>query len=321
MATEEKQDNKLQSQPQQNQIAAFDQKLAMAKSVKDLFEIPDVKTRAIASYKATTGREDGENKFQQERYAYLDILHQKPELRGVAMWVHFKVISRVMQNGWSLRDNRIYLQPVKRGDDIVDIKVDPSPAVRREMLESMRTDKKNGIRGIKEAPEAQVVVRGDIFIEDKLNHIITRHESTKDSVQPDKLENIVCSYQRIIWEDGKVSDVVVPNYDLVKAKSKSKIKGDGGVWEFVAEACKKTATNRAFRLYHKYANNQVILEDDDETIEATHQVVNEPDPTVVTTASGEPVDTNTGEVQTNVEEAKVVTEPTEKKRKNLLAKD
>jgi hypothetical protein len=282
-----------------NQIATLDQKMSMAKSVKDLFEIPDVKETAIRGYIATTGRKDGEAKFQQERYAYMEIIHQKPELRGAQMWMHFKVIGKVMRNGWSLRDNRIYLQVVKRGDEIVDIKVDPSPAVRREMLEAMRTDTRNGIRGIKEVPEAQVVVKGDIFIEDKLNHKILKHEATEKSLQPDNLDNVLYSYQRIIWEDGKINDVVVPHHDLVKAKSKSKIKGEGGVWEFVAEACKKTATNRAFRLYHKYANSLEVVDkldkdDDDDTKDTAHTVVDpEPD---YTTQSGEQVDTDTGEV-------------------------
>src|ERR1700749_4838543 len=117
-----------EEQKTQNQIAAFDQKLAMAKSVKDLFEIPDVKMRAIKGYEATTGSKDGENRFQQERYAYLEIIHQKPELRGAPMWCHFKVITKVMHSGLSLRDNKLYVQAVKKGDQIVDIKVDSSPA-------------------------------------------------------------------------------------------------------------------------------------------------------------------------------------------------
>lgn len=300
-----------------NQIATFDQKLATAKSIKDLFEIPDVKENAIRGYRATTGRNDGEARFQQERYAYLEHIHQKPELKGAAMWMHFKVISKVMRNGWSLRDNRIYLQVVKKGDDIVDIKVDPSPAVRREMLEAMRTDTRNGIRGIKEAPEAQVVVKGDIFIEDKLNHKILKHEATEKSLQPDNLDNILYSYQRIIWEDGKITDVVVPHYDLLKAKSKSKIKGDGGVWEFVAEACKKTATNRAFRLHHKYANSLEVddKEEEDDTKDTPHTIIEEPQ---YTESSGEHVDKETGEVteqSSQAEEAKVVQQPDKKKDK------
>lgn len=307
-----------------NQIVAFDQKMALAKSVKDLFEIPDVKVRSIKAYEATTGKKDGEQKFQQERYAYLEIIHQKPELRGAPMWTHFKVINKVMHNGWSLRDNRIYLQVVKRGDEIADIKVDPSPAVRREMLELMAN--------VKQAPEAQVVLKGDVFLYDKLNQKILKHEMTEKSSTDMKLENITYSYQRIIWKDGSATDVVVPHDDLVQAKKKSKIKStDSGLWvEFPGEACKKTATNRAFRLYHKYPDNTVMLDDDD-TVEADHEdVTHDTTDNTVTNKYEENIDTETGEVTTQkieskptmAEEAKVVTAPKQDKKEkpqyNLL---
>lgn len=303
-------------QTNQNQIATFDKKMALAKNVKELFEIPDVKERAIKGYEATTGRKDGENKFQQERYAYLEIIHQKPEFRSAPMWVHFKVINKVMHNGWSLRDNRIYLQPVKRGDEIVDIKVDPSPAVRREMMELMEN--------VKKAPEAQIVLKGDVFKYDKLNQKILVHETTEKTVADIKLENILCSYQRIIWKDNSVTDVVVPHDDLVQAKKKSKIKSsDSGLWaEFPGEACKKTATNRAFRLYHKYPDNAVLLDlDDDETLDVTHQDVPsyEPEDSYTETDGGDVVDTDTGEVH----DVQVDTEPKKenkpRKQMNLLA--
>jgi hypothetical protein len=303
----------------QNQVATFDKQLAMAKSVKDLFELPDVKTRAIKGYMATTGNKDGEHRFQQERGAYLEICQQKPDLKSAPMWLHFKVINKVMNNGWSLRDNRLYLQVVKSGDKVVDIKLDPSPAVRREMMERMDT--------IKEVPEAQVVVKGDIFIEDKLNHKILKHEATEKSLQPDKLENILYAYQRIIYKDNSVKDVVVPHYDLVIAKSKSKIKGDdAGVWQWVAEACKKVATNRAYRLYHKYTGKAVILDEDedDNTVESDHEEIpNDPEVETAGNYAEEVVDQETGEItegqmtiadtqQPNVEKKK------EKKQKDLL---
>jgi hypothetical protein len=307
-----------------NQIAQFDRQLAMAKSVKDLFENVDVKSRAIKGYLATTGRKDGEFKFQQERAAYLEIIHQKPELKQAPMYVHFKVINRVMQNGWSLRDNRIYLQAVKHGDKIVDIKVDPSPAVRREMMELMKT--------VKMAPEAQIVLKGDIFVYDKLNQTIIKHENTDKTVPEIKLENIMYSYQRIIWTDGRITDVVVPYNDLLQAKKKSKIKStEAGLWaEFPGEACKKTATNRAFRLYHRYSDNQVIIDedDDDNTQDTTHtDVTYEGDDGQV-----EIVDTDTGEVtEQPAQEATVVTDQTrdqaaptvqkDKKQYNLLSED
>lgn len=294
-----------------NQVVAFDQVLASSKSPKDLLANPEVINKLVKGYASMNNRKDGVNKFEHERQAYLEILFEKPELRQAPSWVHFKVLNKVMHNNWSLRDNRVYVKAVKKGDEVVDIKVDPSPALRRAMMEQMPN--------IEEVPEAQVVVKGDIFIEDKLNHIVLEHKNTKDSVEPDKLENIRFAYQRIVYKNGKIKDVVVPYFDLVKAKSKSKIKGDGGVWEFVAEACKKTATNRAFRLYHKYPDNSVIFDDDDATdadhVDVTHEYSD--------TAPEEQVDENTGEIKNETQEVKVVSQPQKKEKTqyNLLAED
>lgn len=284
-----------------NQLATFDQKLGLAKNVKELFEIPDVENRFIKNFEATTGRKDGKNRYQQERFAYMEMLQDKPDLKSAPMWAHFGAIVKAGTTGLSFRDKKLYAQPVKNKDQVVTgIKVDPSPAGRREMLEMMP--------GVKEAPEAQVVVKGDIFIFDKLKQLIIKHETTEKSLSEEKLENITHSYQRIEWKDGKIKDVVVTHIDLVRAKAKSKIKGDGGVWEWVSEACKKVSTNRAFRLYHKYADNVIVLSDDQESIDTEHVdvtgVYDNPE-------QQEYVDTQTGEItdtQETLEAPQVITQ-------------
>jgi recombinational DNA repair protein RecT len=298
-----------------NQIATFDQKLALAKSVKDIFEIPDVEERFIKNYEAQTSRKDGKNRFQQERFAYMEMIHDKPALKQAPMWAHFSAIVKAGTTGLSFRSKRLYAQPLTNKDGVVvGIKVDPSPAGRREMLEMMMT--------VKQAPEAQVVCKGDIFIHDKLTQTISKHETTEKSLPADKLENITHAYQRIIWKDGTITDVVVPNFDLVKAKSKSKVKGDGGVWEWIEEACKKVATNRAFDRYHKYNDNVVVIggdEANDDSITPHEDVTYEP-PTQT-----EHVDEDTGEVtkepKSQAQEAQIVSQPKpekEKKQYNLL---
>lgn len=297
-----------------NQLATFDKQLAEAKNVKEVLALPEVIKRTVQAYNSINKRKDGEGKYQMERDALLEIVYQKPELRGAPSWCYFKVINKVMHNNWSLRDGRVYLQPIKKGDEIVDIKVDPSPPLRRQMLESMPT--------VKEAPEAQVVVKGDIFREDKLNHRVLQHEGTDKSVQPDKLDaditksHILASYQRIVYKDGSVKDVVVQHSDLVKARSKSKIKGDGGVWEFPGEASKKTATNRAFNRYHKYPDNSVVFDDDDDTAEAEHvDVTMEYASEDTVTQAQEQVDSSTGEIV----QAETVEPEKKKKSRDLLA--
>lgn len=241
-----------------NPLSKFDAQLQAAKTPKELFSMPDVKERYIKNFAAVTGRKDGENRLEQERFAYMEILNNKPELKAAPIWAHFSALLKSATTGLSFRDNKLYVQPIKNRDgEMVGLKVDPSPAGRREMLEMMPT--------VKKAPQAQVVMKGDIFIYDKLNEKILKHESTDKSVTEDKLENIVASYQRIIWNDGSVSDVVVPQADLFRARAKSKVKNPetDGVWLFVSEASKKTATNRAFRLYHKYPDGVVIYANED----------------------------------------------------------
>jgi hypothetical protein len=300
-----------------NQIVSFDKALATAKSAKEVLALPEVIRRTVQAYNTMSGRKDGESKYQLERDALLEIVYQKPELRAAPAWCYFKVINKVMHNNWSLRDGQVYLQPVKRGDDIVDIKADPSPALRRAMLEAMPT--------VKKAPQAQVVLKGDLFIYNKLDEIILKHETTDKSVTDLKLDNILYSYQRIKWTDGTVSDVVVPHDDLVKAKSKSKIKSqDSGLWnDFPGEAAKKTATNRAFRLYHKYPDNSVVFDDEEDVTETSHVDVT-PEYTSETTQSQEHVDTDTGEVTEQQPEVKIektdktVKDKKEKKQYDLL---
>lgn len=306
-------------QKSQNQLTKFDQALATVKSVKDLFSVPDVKERYIRNFQAVTNRKDGENRLEQERFAYMEILNDKPELRSAPMWAHFSALLKSATTGLSFRDGKLYVQPVKnREGNIVSLKVDPSPAGRREMLEMMPT--------VKKAPEAQVVYKGDKFVFDKLNQKILEHISSEKQPE-DKLENTVCSYQRIIYKDGSVVDTVVFQDDLKKAKAKSKVKNPDtdGVWLFNAEACKKVATKRAFRLYHKYPDNVVIYDkdkedEDDDTSDIGHTELGASYPEQQesfqpNSGDGVTVDTDTGEVH----EPEVIQEDKKKKpQRNLL---
>ena len=180
---------------------------------------------------------------------------------------------------------------------------------------------------VEEAPEAIIVMKGDKFVHDKLNGVVKVHETTEKSESKITLDNIVAAYQRIYFKGGKIRDTVVYHDDLVKAKSKSKVKSEDGNWgSFPGEMSKKTATNRAFDRYHKFPDNVVLYGNPDEqeiTDDVPHSEVDEAtQPAYSETASGEPVDTDTGEVY----EPTVVApaEPEQKKQKkqrNLLDED
>lgn len=234
-----------------SQIQKFEEKLAAAKSVKELFSIPDVQDRFVKNYAAVTGKKDGLNRLEQERFAYLQLMVDKPDLRNVDNWYHMAALVFAGTTGLSFRDNQLYVIPNGKG-----LKVQSSPAGKRYQLELMSN--------VKSAPQAVLVMVGDHFVHDKMNNMVIEHKTTKDSKENLKLENIRAAYQRINYKDGTHVDTVVYADDLVKAKSKSKMKSDLSFWnEWPGRACEKVATNRAFSLYHKYPDNTVIYGDVD----------------------------------------------------------
>lgn len=295
-----------------NQLATLDQKIQQAKSVKDLFLLPDLRDRFIKNYEAVTGRKDGENRLEQERFAYLQIIAEKPELQQADKFYHFSALVYAGTTGLSFRDNKLYVIPNGKGG----LKVQSSPAGKREMF-CMMPD-------VAEAPEATLVMVGDLFVEDKLTKTVKVHESTKDSKEDPTVDNIRAAYQRIIYKNGKIKDVIVYKADLLKAKAKTRAKSEEGFWQqWPGEACKKVATNRAFRLYHKYPDNVVLYgnQDDEDTRDITHSDVtdNYPEqPESFQPNSGDGVnvvDQDTGEVH----EPEVIQEDKKKKpQRNLL---
>ena len=249
--------------------------------------MPFVQDRFIADYKASTGRDDGKAKYMSEILAYMEIINDKPDLAAADRWQHFAAIVKVGRMGLSLRGGGdLYVMPGKNKTIVVQ----STPTGKRKQMEAMKE--------IKRFPEAQLVMKGDSFVYDKLNSIITKHETTDKSHQEIKLDNIVAAYQRIYWTDGRIEDVVVRIEDLLKAKAKSPAQSEVSFWAtYPGEACKKVASKRAHRLYHKYPDGLMDTEkeeEEEETTDVQHTTVD---------FMGDKVDTESGEV---VEEAKVV---------------
>lgn len=275
-----------------NQVVKIDQMLAQAKSLKDLFTMPFVIDRFIKNYAAVSGRSDGEARFEQERFAYMQIVAEKPEMKDIANFYHMGALVYAGTTGLSFRDNKLYVYPNGKGG----LKVQPSPAGRREMMEMMPT--------IHEVPEPILVMKGDTFVHDKLNNVVKVHETTDKSETTISLDSIKAVYVRVYKKDKTIKDVVVYRDDLLKAKAKSKTKADDSNWNlWPGEMSKKTAINRAFRLYHKYPDNVVIYgsvdqdeEEQDKPKDISHTDLTEDD--FQTTPSGDKVDTSSGEVIT-----------------------
>jgi recombinational DNA repair protein RecT len=277
------------------QITTLDQKIATLKSVNEVFTLQEVKDRFIRNYESTTGKKDGANRMEQERFAYLQILQDKPDLAKVDKLFHFMALVYAGTTGLSFRDNKLYVIPSGNGK----LKVQPSPAGRREMMEMMPN--------VVEVPEAVLVLKGDKFVHDKLNRSVKIHEASEKVEAKHTLDNIVAVYQPIIYKD-KTIFVVVYQDELIKAKNKSKMK-DGGPWvDWPGEMAKKTATNRAFRLYHKYPDNVVLygdIEGDEDTVETPYsEEISDPEPIISQTEGGGTVDESSGEMITPTEEYK-----------------
>lgn len=232
-------------------LKRIEDQLIKAPNLKSALQLDFVQERFIANYKAVSGREDGESKFQSEMFAYMEIIHDNPDLAKAERFSHFAALIKCGYTGLSFRDNKLYVMPGKNNT----IKVDTSPAGKREQMEMMKE--------ILQAPEAQVVMKGDKFIHDKLNHRVTVHETTDNSQSKITLDNIVASYQEIQWKDGRIKHVVVYHDDLLKARAKSPAKSEQSFWAtYPGEAAKKVSTKRAFRLYHKYPDNIVTFSKD-----------------------------------------------------------
>jgi len=243
-------------------LKKIEEQLNDAPSVRHAMQLPFVQERFIANYQATTGKKDGEARFQSELFAYMEIVNEKPDLAKADRFSHFAAIIKAGTTGLSFRDNKLYVMPGPNNT----VKVQSSPAGKREMMENMPD--------IKAFPEAQLVMKGDLFVVDKLSGQVIKHESTdKSSTDTSKLEDIIASYQQVYWKNGVINSVILYKADLLKAKSKSKAQSEAGFWaQWPGEACKKVATNRAFRLYHKYPDGIVTFgKDEDKTEEATYE--------------------------------------------------
>lgn len=294
-----------------NQLVTLQTKLSQAGNAKAVFDLPELAERFTKNYEAVTGRKDGSNRLEQEKFAYLQRVADSADLRGVDPFYHFSAMIYAATTGLSFRDNQLYLIPNGK-----TLKVQSSPAAKRYQFELMPD--------VKSAPEAVLVFKGDHFVHDKKNHVVKEHYTTDKTIESMKLDNIRAVYQTINYKDGKSIDVVVYHEDLVKAKSKSRMKSDQGLWElWPGEAAKKTATNRAFRLYHKYPDNVVVFANVESNSEDTNDTTYD-DVTPSQEASQEdevtgPVKVETEYVPVTTGEAKQDPAPKkEKKSRNLL---
>jgi recombinational DNA repair protein RecT len=250
-------------------LKVMNQQLEKATSIREALSLDFVKERFIKNYEGITGRKDGENRYATEVFHYMALCEEKPDLKKGSKFSHFAAIVKAGTTGLSFsKEGQLY--PILYGN-IVKIQIGAHG--KRELLRRMPN--------VKMIHEAQLVLKGDEFEHDKLNNKIVKHVSKADtSKNMDKmsLENVYAAYCRIMWVDNTFTDVVMYHEEIVKAKSKSKNKGEASVWEtWPGQMARKSTYNRAYTLYYSAPQVEVTdfkqFEVDEETEEVSHEEV------------------------------------------------
>lgn len=272
-------------------------------NLRSALTLPYWEQEFVSIYEKVTGKKDGKNKFMDEAVSLAEMAMENSkiaECSRVSMGLALRTIART---GLSLKaPGHLYPIPISK-----NLKIQVGAHGKKQMLRMMP--------GIKFIHEGEIVVNGDEFVVDKLSKRIIKHESTTKSVTKVKtLEDIVASYVRLEYENGRVIDMIVPYEDLVRARSASKNKNEGNTWvTWPGEMAKKVAYHRLFKNYWEPTDVQIELkeqkdEEDEKTVDVPHTVHNEPDfmpeAEVVETKSGDKVDTGSGEVLNEKKEEK-----------------
>lgn len=275
-----------------SQLKDLIQKVNSAPSVREAVVL--AQDRWAKNYYLVTGKKDGMQRFESELLNYLDIVAEKPDLAKIQdKFTHFAAVMKAAVTGLSFRSDG-HLYPIVYGGKI---KVQIGAHGKREMLNQMKE--------VKFVHEAQLVIKGDSFKHDKMNNKIIEHVSTDKTVVAKSLDDVIASYCRIEYHDGRIIDVVVYHEDLVKAKNASKNKGAGSTWDlWFGEMAKKVSYHRAKKLYHRYPeglefnvgdDNSDPSDGSDEPIQYAQEVQDN-------------VDTDTGEIKSedSVQEPTIV---------------
>jgi recombinational DNA repair protein RecT len=272
---------------QKNALKVLESQIKEAGSVREVLTL--AQDRFVKNYSLVTGKKDGHQRFETELLNYLDIVNMKTELQAADKFSHFAAVMKAATTGLSFKsDGHLYPIVYSVGDKKV-VKVEIGAHGKKEMLRMMPE--------IKFIHEGVCVMKGDHFIHDKLNNCVKEHYTTDKSVNSNKFEDVYAAYTRIEWKDGRVIDVVLYHSELEKAKSKSKNQGANSVWnEWPLEMSKKVTYHRAKKLYHRYPDG--VIDFGGDAASSSQDGTEDVDHTVVTTAEGENVDVDSGEVMT-----------------------
>lgn len=309
-----------------NPLKQFELAIKEAKNVKDILKIDSVKNRYVANYKGISGREDGLQVYEMEAMAFMEMATNKPEIMECEPVSIIAGFLRGSSFGLSFQGNHLAAYPrnVKQRDGSFRkmLVVDPMAHGKRRMLEKMPA--------IKEVMEAVLIFKDEKFVYDRKQKKVLEHQTKWPEPEPSE-STVTGVYCTIVFADKNEREVVVTASELKKARAASKMTDGGDLWnKYYGEACKKTAYNRAYKVYWDKPTTDAFFQytlpeesdgsdtEDTTAEDVTHQV----DQTVI--SQGQPEQSNqaqekfnpsvneqTGEVY---ETAKVVDDKKDKKK-------
>lgn len=239
-----------------NPLKQFEVAIKDAKNVKDILKIDSVKNRAVANYTDITGRDDGLKYYEQEAFAFIELANTKPEIIECDPISIIAGFLRASTFGLSFQGNHLAVYPrsVKQRDGSFKkmLVVDPMAHGKRRLLEKMPA--------IKEVIEGVLIYKGEEFIYDRKQKKVISHKSVWPEPEPSET-NVVGAYCTIVFADKTEREVVVTASELKKARAASKMTEGGDLWtKYYGEACKKTAYNRAFKIYWDKPKSDAMFE-------------------------------------------------------------
>lgn len=299
-----------------NPLKQFEDQVAVAKGVKDILKIDIVKNRYVANFAAISGRDDGLQVFEQEAFAFIDLVNTKPEIMECDPFSIVAGVIRASTYGLSFSGNDLSVYPrgVKQKDGSFKkvLVVEPQAHGKKRLLPR--------VAGIKKVDEGVVVYKDDVFAYSPKSKQVTKHEQ-KWPVPAASEDTVIAAYCTIHFDDGHTEDVIVNNHRLKAARAASKMNGGGDLWnKYYEEACKKTTYNAAFKVHWKKPDTAVLFKQWEAPEEQDTQDIptEEVDPTVIspsveTETFNPAVNEQTGEVYTPTEEATTKKQPKPKK--------
>lgn len=98
---------------QENKLELTGKMLAECKHPKDIMELPAVRDRWVNTYNMTSGRQDGDLKFEAEKVLFIQTVSESATLAKCTQMSIYSSFILLAVSGLSLRDDQAYLVPYK----------------------------------------------------------------------------------------------------------------------------------------------------------------------------------------------------------------